>query len=79
MPIFDWRGRTAEAKRSRDSLKPVTEGGVDQLRAIGVAPVSIVVAPPKSALSEDILARLTKPVNNEDLMVFSRQMYTLNG
>ena len=80
MPIFDWRGRNSRGEEVSGQLEAVAEGGVaDQLRAIGVAPVSIVVAPPKSAPSEDILARLTrKPVNNEDLMVFSRQMYTLN-
>jgi MSHA biogenesis protein MshG len=59
----------------------MTEGGVaDQLLSIGVAPVTIVlVEAPTAEASEGLLARLNrKPIVEEDLMIFSRQMYTLN-
>jgi len=59
----------------------MTEGGVaDQLMSIGVAPVHIAIAPEKTETAADNwFARLNrKPVVVEDILVFSRQMYTLN-
>jgi MSHA biogenesis protein MshG len=81
MPIFDWRGRNNRGEAVSGKLEAMTEGGVaDQLKSIGVAPVFIGVAAADSeAEGTGWLATLTKkPVDDEDLMVFSRQMYTLN-
>lgn len=81
MATFDWRGRNNRGEAVQGQLEAMTEGGVaDQLLAIGVSPVHIALAKaPAAADSENWLARLNrKPVVDEDLMIFSRQMYTLN-
>ena len=81
MPIYDWKGRNSRGEAVDGQLEAMTEGGVvDQLKTIGVAPVYIALA---SAVEENTadnwFTRLNrKPVVDEDLMVFSRQMYTLN-
>ena len=81
MAMFDWRGRNNRGEAVQGQLEAMSEGGVaDQLVAIGVSPVHIALA--KAVASEDTeswLERLNrKPVVDEDLMIFSRQMYTLN-
>jgi MSHA biogenesis protein MshG len=81
MAMFDWRGRNNRGEAVQGQLEAVSEGGVaDQLVAIGVSPVHIALA--KAVASEETeswLAKLNrKPVVDEDLMIFSRQMYTLN-
>ena len=81
MAMFDWRGRNNRGEAVQGQLEAMSEGGVaDQLVAIGVSPVHIALA--KAVASEDTeswLERLNrKPIVDEDLMIFSRQMYTLN-
>ena len=81
MAMFDWRGRNNRGEAVQGQLEAMTEGGVaDQLMAIGVSPVHIALAKAvASADAESWLAKLNrKPVVDEDLMIFSRQMYTLN-
>lgn len=81
MAIYDWRGRNNRGEVVQGQLDAMTEGGVaDQLLSIGVAPVHIALAKVTTdTQTEGWLARLTrKPIVDEDLMVFSRQMYTLN-
>ena len=81
MATFDWRGRNNRGEVVQGQLEAMTEGGVaDQLVAIGVAPVHIALAKVASDASVDgWFERLNrKPVVDEDLMIFSRQMYTLN-
>ena len=81
MAMFDWRGRNNRGEAVQGQLEAMSEGGVaDQLVAIGVSPVHIALA---KAVAEDKTEnwfdRLNrKPVVDEDLMIFSRQMYTLN-
>jgi len=81
MALYEWRGRNNRGEAVNGQLEAMTENGVaDQLRSIGVVPVfigqaQVVVEEQK----EGLLERLTrKPVVKEDLMIFSRQMYTLN-
>ena len=81
MATFDWRGRNNRGEAVQGQLEALTEGGVaDQLVAIGVSPVHIALA--KVAADEKVegwFKRLNrKPIVDEDLMIFSRQMYTLN-
>ena len=81
MATFEWRGRKNRGEAVQGQLEAMTEGGVaDQLVAIGVAPVHIALA--KVAAGEKVegwFERLNrKPIVDEDLMIFSRQMYTLN-
>nr|CBA30195.1 hypothetical protein Csp_C22330 [Curvibacter putative symbiont of Hydra magnipapillata] len=81
MVIYDWRGRNNRGEAVSGQLDAMTEGGVaDQLLSIGVAPVHIALAKAvESKEKKDPLAFLTrKPVDVEDLLIFSRQMYTLN-
>ncbi|MBI2749220.1 MAG: type II secretion system F family protein [Burkholderiales bacterium] len=81
MAMFEWRGRNNRGEAVNGQLEAMTENGVaDQLRAIGVVPVHIAAAQVVvEEKTEGLLARLNrKPVVDEDLMIFSRQMYTLN-
>jgi MSHA biogenesis protein MshG len=81
MAIFEWRGRNNRGEVVNGRLEAMTEGGVaDQLVAIGVAPVHIALAKAVAEeTTENWFSRLNrKPVVDEDLMIFSRQMYTLN-
>jgi MSHA biogenesis protein MshG len=81
MAVYSWKGRNNRGEAVSGQLDAMTEGGVaDQLLSIGVAPVTIVLAEaPTAAAGEGLLARMNRqPVVEEDLMIFSRQMYTLN-
>lgn len=81
MAVYTWRGRNNRGEAVTGQLEALTEGGVaDQLLSIGVAPVHIALAEVKEEKSsEGLLARLNrKPIVVEDLLIFSRQMYTLN-
>lgn len=80
MAIYNWRGRNAQGEAVTGQLEAMTEGGVaDQLVSLGISPVHIGVVKEVEEGAEGLLARLNrKPVVEEDLLVFSRQMYTLN-
>jgi MSHA biogenesis protein MshG len=81
MAVYTWRGRNSRGEAVTGQLEALTEGGVaDQLMSIGVAPVHIALAEAaKEEAGESWIARLNrKPVVLDDLMIFSRQMYTLN-
>jgi len=82
MANYAYRGRNGRGELVQGEIDALTESGVaDQLRAMGVSPVFIGAAPPPSGASKlkAILARLNrKPVTLDDIMIFSRQMYTLN-
>ncbi|HCX82060.1 MAG: MSHA biogenesis protein MshG [Curvibacter sp. RIFCSPHIGHO2_12_FULL_63_18] len=81
MALYAWRGRNNRGEAVNGQLEALTEGGVaDQLLSIGVSPVHIALAEAKEAKSTgSALAWLNrKPVVVEDLLIFSRQMYTLN-
>lgn len=81
MAVYDWRGRNNRGEAVSGQLDALTESGVaDQLLSMGVAPVHITLAKTiESKEKKDPLAFLTrKPVDVDDLLIFSRQMYTLN-
>lgn len=85
MATFDWRGRNARGEAVQGQLEGETENAIaDQLMAIGVLPVHIAAAVHATLAGEGEVSvswwqRLNrKPVNEEDIMLFSRQMYTLN-
>ena len=81
MPTYAWRGRNNRGELVSGELDAMSESGVaDQLMATGVSPVQITLAAaPKEAKGDSWLARMNrKPIVVEDLLIFSRQMYTLN-
>ena len=82
MTAYAWRGRNGRGELVQGRLEAVGEGAAaDQLVAMGVAPVHIEASTnAATGTSEsDWWARLNrKPVTVEDILVFSRQMYTLN-
>ncbi len=81
MAIYAWRGRNNRGEAVSGKLDAMSEGGVaDQLLAIGVAPVHIALVEGSSETgAENWFEKLNrKPVVEQDIMVFSRQMYTLN-
>lgn len=82
MATYKWRGRNQRGEAVSGELDALTEGGIaDQLIAMGVAPTFIAQQdnPTESAQEIGWLARLMRPtVDSEDVLLFSRQMYTLN-
>ena len=82
MATYAWRGRNNRGEAVSGELEAMTEGGVvDQLMAIGVSPVHIApkVATAETPTGDSIWTRINrKPIVVDDLLLFSRQMYTLN-
>ncbi len=81
MATFAWRGRNTRGELVQGQLDAVGEGAaVDQLLAMGVAPVHLAVSTQSAGQATDNWwHRLNrKAITVEDILVFSRQMYTLN-
>lgn len=81
MALYAWRGRNGRGEAAHGELESFSESGVaDQLKNLGVIPVEIVLTEAKATSGLDHwLARLNqKPIVVEDILMFSRQMYTLN-
>jgi MSHA biogenesis protein MshG len=79
MPLFEYRGRNPRGELVRGSLEGADTGAIaDQLFNTGITPIEIQLsgATVESA-ARGLLARLTDRVTLVDLMLFSRQMYTL--
>jgi len=80
MTSYAWKGRDPQGDLVQGVSDAATENAVaDQLLAIGVSPLSIApksetLAPTPASLWE---ALRTPPVNDEDLLLLSRQLYTL--
>jgi len=80
VPFFAYRGRNARGELVRGVLENSSSGAVaDQLLNTGVSPIEITPTSGPQALSgENWLRRLTaESVTLEDMLLFSRQMYTL--
>jgi len=79
MPLFEYRGRNPRGELVRGSLEGVDTGAIaDQLFNTGITPIEIRSsgATVQSA-ARGLLERITEQVTVVDLMLFSRQMYTL--
>ena len=79
MPVFQYRGRNPRGEMVRGNLEGVDTGAVaDQLFNTGITPIEIKAsgATVESA-ARGVLERFTEHVTLVDLMLFSRQMYTL--
>ena len=82
MAAFDWRGRNPRGELVQGTLEADNDAAVaDQLMAIGVTPLSIGARRSPATGSDSgggaWQALRTPPVDDEDLMLLSRQMYTL--
>ena len=80
MPVFAYRGRGARGELVTGTIDAVDQGAVaDQLLNTGVTPVDIRAAPARGdARDQSWWAKLAPPrVALLDVMLFSRQMYTL--
>jgi MSHA biogenesis protein MshG len=81
MTVYAWRGRNPRGELVQGRIEAASEGGVaDQLFSIGVSPITIELAGETSAAGgASWWTRLSsKPVSAEDILIFSRQMYSLN-
>lgn len=79
MTIYAWRGRNSLGDLIQGELDAVSEDAVaDQLLSLGLVPVHIAPAPQVQTRENwwDQLSR--RPIVIEDVLIFSRQMYTLN-
>ena len=81
MAVYSWRGRNTRGELVQGQLEGANDSGVaDQLMTMGVAPVLIELKKSTANIgTESWLGRLSqKPVELEDVLIFSRQMHTLN-
>jgi MSHA biogenesis protein MshG len=81
MAAYSWRGRNARGELVQGQIEAMTENGVaDQLLAVGVSPVDIAMVEETGAAKAEtwwqVLNR--RSISIEDILIFSRQMYTLN-
>jgi len=79
VPLFEYRGRNPRGELVRGSLDGADTGAIaDQLFNTGITPIEIRSsgATVQSA-ARGLLERITEQVTVVDLMLFSRQMYTL--
>ena len=79
MAIYAWRGRNSLGELIQGELDAVSEEAVaDQLLSLGLVPVHIAPAPQVRSGETwwDQLKR--RSIVIEDVLIFSRQMYTLN-
>ncbi len=79
MAIYAWRGRNTQGELLQGELDAMSEDAVaDQLLSLGLAPVQIQVATAPNS-SENWWEHLKRrAIAIEDVLIFSRQMYTLN-
>ncbi len=79
MAVYSWRGRNTHGELIQGELEAMTEDAVaDQLLGLGLVPVQIQIAP-ETRTSENWWEQLKRrAIAIEDVLIFSRQMYTLN-
>jgi len=80
MAVYAWRGRNAQGELVQGQIEAMTDNAVaDQLLAMGVAPLDITVAAETAVVASTGWQHLLRSaVTLEDVLLFSRQMYTLN-
>jgi MSHA biogenesis protein MshG len=88
MAIYKWRGRNALGEVVTGQLEAMSEGGVvKQLKALDVMPVHIAISAETTTASADswlvradrwLVKATQEAVVVEDVVVFSRQMYSLD-
>jgi MSHA biogenesis protein MshG len=79
MPQFAYKGRNARGELVTGSIEGADSGAVaDQLFNTGITPVEIrAAAATVASTASSLLARFSESVTVTDMMLFSRQMYSL--
>jgi MSHA biogenesis protein MshG len=79
MAIYAWRGRNSLGELIQGELDAVSEDAVaDQLLSLGLVPVHIAPAPQVQNRESWWEQLKRRSIVIEDVLIFSRQMYTLN-
>ena len=81
MAIYKWRGRNARGEAVESQLEAISEDDVvKQLSVMGVIPLHIVIAAAETdnSIVNWLVRHNQKPLVTEDVLMFSRQMYTLS-
>lgn len=79
MAVYAWRGRNTLGELIQGELDAVSEDAVaDQLLGLGLVPVQIQPAPQVQARESWWTQFKRRAIVIEDVLIFSRQMYTLN-
>lgn len=79
MTIYAWRGRNSLGELIQGELDAVSEDAVaDQLLSLGLVPVHIAPAPQVQSRESWWEQLKRRSIVIEDVLIFSRQMYTLN-
>ncbi len=79
MALYEYKARGPRGDALHGNMEAATADGVaTRLLEGGLTPVEIHPAREKRSLSNDLEAYLPQPVRTEDLIQFSRQMYSLN-
>jgi MSHA biogenesis protein MshG len=78
MPSFAYTGRNGRGELIKGSLEGNDSGAVaDQLLSTGITPIDILLAEGKAPPGKPLASYFAPAVSLVDLMLFSRQMYTL--
>ncbi len=78
MPSFAYTGRNGRGELIKGSLEGNDSGAVaDQLLSTGITPIDILLAEGKATPGKPLASYFAPAVSLVDLMLFSRQMYTL--
>lgn len=79
MPFFSYKGRDGRGEAVQGVLEGTDSGAVaGQLSGLGIIPLEITLsAPPRSEVGGFALSFGKKKVSHTEVMLFSRQMYTL--
>ena len=79
MAVYAWRGRNTLGELIQGELDAVSEDAVaDQLLGLGLVPVQIQPAPQVQVRESWWTQLKRRAIVIEDVLIFSRQMYTLN-
>lgn len=79
MAVYAWRGRNTLGELIQGELDAVSEDAVaDQLLSLGLVPVQIQLAPQVQTRESWWEQLKRRAIVIEDVLIFSRQMYTLN-
>jgi MSHA biogenesis protein MshG len=78
MPLFHYQGRNQQGQLVQGERESASADAVsDQLSNEGIIPLHITAQRAKKAFSLNLSALFAKKVSSKELLIFSRQMYTL--